>query len=211
MKIVKTITTFNGTVLEIFEDDGEYFVMVRSMYESLGYKGACNLTTSIFGASMRKSTPPVIADKRPFAGNACMLVKFLDCFRLLEKFIELRSQNPMPFALTSTATKDTVVDNAAKLLEQFQRLDLSDSKPVVPLVIGEDNKTLNKDKAGRENMNKNVTVLTEADIEDIGKRADLIKNVFDIPKSLALQATVKLKAEEMCRNLEILIEVLNKK
>lgn len=194
MKEIKRFTSHNGTVIEIFDDDGNYLVPLNAVAQAVGYS-KYNVNT-LLGIVLKNSKIPI------FSPKLTSFVNFLDCFRLLENFLKANeSANTQPY-------KHEEFDfNAKKLLEQFRKIDFPKSAETFP--IAKETESEEK-KLESETMAEGVTTLTEADIEDIGKRADLIKNVFDVPKSAALQATVKLKAEEIGRNLAPLIELLSK-
>lgn len=194
MKEIKRFTSHNGTVIRIFDDGGNYFVPLRAVAQAVGYSHYQHST--LLGAVLKNSKIPIFSPKVVF------FVKFLDCFRLLENFLKAyESTEPLMYR------QEEFDFNAKKLLEQFRKIDFQKSAETFP--IAKETESEEK-KLESETMAEEITTLTEADIEDIGKRADLIKNVFDVPKSAALQATVKLKAEEIGRNLAPLIELVNK-
>lgn len=56
-----------------------------------------------------------------------------------------------------------------------------------------------------------VAVLAATDIEDIGTRADSIVKVFDIPRKDALRTAIKLKSQELGRDLTPLLELLDRR
>lgn len=56
-----------------------------------------------------------------------------------------------------------------------------------------------------------VATLAATDIEDINTRADSLAKVFDVPRTDALRTAIKLKSQEMGRDLTPLLELLDRR
>ena len=206
MIVVKELTTFNGTVVPIYEDNGNYYVKVCSIRPALGYlaRGANKcLFDKIINDVKSNLEDAIKYTERTYFINIPVACDVLESFIKINA-IRVRKQQ---YAI---ALQDKLDFNAKKLLEQFQALDIAElekaSAKVKELPMIDKN-----NESERVTMAKEITTLTVADIEDIGERAELVRKIFDVSSPAALTAIVKLKSEEIDRELTPLLDLLNQK
>lgn len=103
-------------------------------------------------------------------------------------------------------------------LARLRAIKISDNEITVPNECDENSPPVSEKNIANENQPEvnqeiqldGVKVLEKGDIEDIVARADLFVKTFNKPRKDALQASVKLKAQEMGRDLTPLLELLEK-
>lgn len=95
-------------------------------------------------------------------------------------------------------------------LASLRAIKIPNNEITVPNDCDENSPPVAEKNTANEIQPDGVKVLETVDIEDIVARADLLAKTFNLPKKDALRAVVKLKAQEMGRDLTPLLELLEK-
>ncbi len=218
---VKTVLTANGTRLIIFQsNDGLRFVKLASIAMALGY-AKYHPEGSLLALALKSATIPIytlfVRTKQSFCVREAHVIS------LLQRFINLTLMLPKNLSKTKQLTQDNARMEAERLIELFNTEVFG--KPSTCKIIAaseepvKENATDNKEEVKMEPLqilkasdepndrqNNAVHVLTVEDIEDIGNRASSLGKVYGFSLKQSLIAATKLKAEEINRDLSVILE-----
>ena len=196
----KSPDVFSGKVFPATLDGGKqiYYEILEKIHEDIPLHNVlrCAFVSSFDGKILQ------IAFKSEFVANLFQK-SFLDIFE--QKIRE---------NLHSEIEVEAIVDeNLFDKQTPFQkglivRAESNLQKPaVVPKTC---RKKINSEviKMSETKFESVVPVVTVADIEDIGERADKLKDLFDVSKKDALRASVQLKSQEINRDLSPLLDLV---
>lgn len=221
----KSISASNGATVNIYHFNGQDFVMLTDIAKSLGYN-AFQSDNSILAVTLKNRSFAVCRKRVTATGKPAYLIPTEQCIPFLESFIRLtlitKQLNPMILAKMDNARA-----RAYELIELFAsegygkantcpvvktetpKTELSPTEIVAQAFgIGTacEEATQMKDNT---TIQTTVPVFTSADIEDISERAEATVKVFGVSRVDALRAVTQLKAQEINRDLQPLLELLD--
>lgn len=203
----KSISAPNGATVNIYHFNGQDFVMLTDIAKSLGYQ-AFQSDNSVLAVALKNHSFTVHQKRLSAGAKPAYLILAEQCIPFLEAVVRLtlitKQSNPMILAK---------MDNARAAAYDMIKLFASEGygKPRnVPQDTGEEIETSEETQMEtNETIQVPVPTVTVADIEDIGERTEAVMKIFGVSKVDALRAVTQLKAQEINRELQPLIELLD--
>ena len=196
----KPLDVFSGKVFSATLDGGKriYYEILEKIHEDIPLHNVlrCAFVSSFDGKILQ------IAFKSEFVANLFQK-SFLDIFEQ-----KIRENLHLEIKV------ETIVDeNLFDKQTPFQkglivRAESNLQKPAVVPKTCRKKINLEVIKMSETKIESVVPVVTVADIEDIGERADKLKDLFDVSKKDALRASVQLKSQEINRDLSPLLDLV---